>query len=347
VGAKRVLVVCGTGFIGAHVVRALHARGHEVTVLHRGRHEPDLPPGVRHVRSELASIPVLAFPDALRATELDVVVHMVPIGEADARAAVETFRGRAGRLVAVSSGDVYAAYGQLIGAEPAQAGSAPAGLLDEDAPLRQALYPYGRSVPGPWGGELHDYDKILVERVVLGDSELPGTVLRLPKVYGPGDGQHHFLPYLKRMDDRRPVILLGHRQAGWRWTHGYVEDVGAAVALAVTDDRAAGRVYNVGEAHTPTLEARVRALGRAAGWTGEVVRLPDERLPAHLRGPLRYDVDLACDSARVRGELGYVEAVADDEALRRTIAWERSAAAATDPAAYDYAAEDAALRAGQ
>ena len=344
-GATRVLVVCGTGFIGTHVVRLLHSRGHEVTVLHRGRHEPALPPDVRHVRSEQASIPVLAFPDAVRGAQYDAVVHMVPIGEADARAAVDAFRGRAGRLVAVSSGDVYAAYGQLIGAEQPSAANAPAGLLDEDAPLRRTRYPYGRSVPGPWGGELRDYDKILVEQVVLGDPELRGTVVRLPKVYGPGDGQHHFLPYLKRMDDGRPVILLGDRQARWRWTHGYVEEVAAAIALAAIDDRAAGRLYNVGEAHTPTLEARVQALGRAAGWTGEVVRLPDERLPRHLRGPLRYEVDLAVDSSRIRGELGYAEAVAGDEALRRTVEWERSVAAAVDPAAYDYAAEDAALRA--
>jgi nucleoside-diphosphate-sugar epimerase len=164
-------------------------------------------------------------------------------------------------------------------------------------------------------------------------------------VYGPGDAQHHLLPYLKRMDDRRPAILLGQRQARWRWTHGYVDDVGLAIALAAAHDGAAGRTYNVGEPRTPTLERRVRALAGAAGWTGEVVRLPDDRLPAHLRGPLRYEVDLAVDSSRIRGELGYAEGVADDEALRRTIEWERSAAASTDPAAYDYAAEDAALRA--
>ncbi|MFM9735660.1 NAD-dependent epimerase/dehydratase family protein, partial [Streptomyces niveiscabiei] len=79
----------------------------------------------------------------------------------------------------------------------------------------------------------------------------PGTVLRLPMVYGPGDRQHRLWSYLKRMDDRRPAILMGATQARWRTTRGYVENVAAAIALAVTDDRAAGRIYNVAELDAP------------------------------------------------------------------------------------------------
>ncbi len=50
------------------------------------------------------------------------------------------------------------------------------------------------------------------------------------------------------MDDGRSAILLEKGMTSWRWTHGYVEDVAAAVALAVMDERAAGRTYNLGEA---------------------------------------------------------------------------------------------------
>ncbi|HEY7462514.1 MAG TPA: NAD-dependent epimerase/dehydratase family protein [Gemmatimonadota bacterium] len=346
----RVLIVGGTGFIGRHVARALDAAGCEVTVLHRGPHDGDLPGSVRHVRDESAAIPVTRFPDAALRPAPDVVVHMVPIGEADARAAVEAFRGVARRLVAVSSGDVYRAYGRLIGKEPSESpewlSGSPGPFLPEDAPLRTTLYPYGREVEGPWG-PLRDYEKILVERAVLGEPGLPGTVLRLPKVYGPGDPRSVFLPYLKRMDDGRPAILLGYRQARWRWTHGYVEDVAAAIALAAMDERAAGRVYNVGELPTPTLAARVLALGRVAGWQGRIVTLPDDRLPAHLRTPYGSEPDLAYDTARIRTELGYRESVSPEEALARTVAWERgNAERRVDPAAFDYAAEDAVLRPG-
>ena len=68
----------------------------------------------------------------------------------------------------------------------------------------------------------------------MGTAGLPGTVLRLPTVYGPGDYQHRLFEYLKRMDDGRPAIPLGEGVASWRWTHGYVEDVALAVVLAVT-----------------------------------------------------------------------------------------------------------------
>jgi dTDP-D-glucose 4,6-dehydratase len=66
-------------------------------------------------------------------------------------------------------------------------------------------------------------------------------------------------------------------------------------------------------------------------------------LPAHLR-PHTDPHDLFVDTGRIRRELGYREVVAFDEALRRTVAWERAnPPSEVDPARFDYAAEDAAL----
>jgi hypothetical protein len=50
-------------------------------------------------------------------------------------------------------------------------------------------------------------------------------------------------------------------------------------------------------------------------------------------------------SQRIREELGYQEPVAPEEALRRTIEWERTHPPPIDPAQFDYAAEDAAVSA--
>ena len=338
-------MIGGTGFIGRHVATLLAAQGHDVAVLHRGLHPGDLPARVRHLYAETAAIPVLRFPNEARRLAPDVVLHMVLVGQRDAEAVVRGFRGVARRLVAISSGDVYRAYGRLIGTEPAV--SAQRRLLSEDAPLRERLYPYGRAVDSPWG-TLRDYDKIPVETIVLGEPQLPGTILRLSKVYGVGDGAHTFFPYIRRFADERPVVLLGAAQARWRWTHGYVENVAAAIALAAIDDRAMGRVYNVGEEPTPSVAERIRALGRAARWSGEVVAVPDERLPQHLRahgGNLDYSADLAYDTSRIRSELGYLEPVSPEEALSRTVEWERTHPPdVVDRAGFDYPAEDAALR---
>ena len=53
---------------------------------------------------------------------------------------------------------------------------------------------------------------------------------------------------------------------------------------------------------------------------------------------------LVADSSRIRAELGYRELTAPADAYARTVAWERAhPPEQIDPAAFDYAAEDAAL----
>jgi nucleoside-diphosphate-sugar epimerase len=335
----RVLIIGGTNFIGPHVVAALDRLGAQITVYHRGLHEPQLPPAVRHIHSGRATLPFLHFPSELSEPAPDVVLLMFPVGGDDTRAAVARFTGAAGRIVALSSGDVYRAYGRLIGSEPGPPEPVP---IDEDAPLRQTLYPYRSTAAGPSDWTFH-YEKVLVERAVLASAALPGTVLRLPAVYGPGDSYHRLRPYIKRMEDRRRVILLDEEHAEWRWSHAYVENVAHAIALAVTDVRAAGRTYNIGEDQAPTMAERVRQIGEVEHWTGKVVRLPRERMPPHLGTPYEMRQDLVVDTRRVRTELGFTEPISPEEGIRRTIAWERAHPPETsDPGAAEYAAEDAA-----
>jgi nucleoside-diphosphate-sugar epimerase len=215
--------------------------------------------------------------------------------------------------------------------------------IDEDAPLRSVLFPY-RALARDEEDFKYNYDKIPVERAVMNDADLHGTVLRLPAVYGPGDRQHRLFYYLKRMDDKRPFILLEEKKARWRWTRGYVENVADAIALAVTDERARNRIYNVGEADALSETEWVRSISRAAEWNGKVIAAPEDLLPEHLRDKTNYDQDLIMDTSRIRKELGYVEKVSRDTASSKTIDWER-----TNPpddvnaAEFDYAAEDAVL----
>ncbi len=333
----RVLVLGGTNFIGPHVVRYLHQQGHQVTVFHRGLHEPELPSDVRHIHSSRAALPFLHFPSGLSEPAPELVLHMFPVGEEDTRAAVERFTGVARRIVGISSGDVYRAYGRLLGLEP---GPPEPAALTEDAPLREVLFPYRRTASGPTDWAYH-YDKILAERALF-DGPLPATVLRLPAVYGPGDPQRRLRPYIKRMQDRRPGILMETAQAQWRWTHGYVENVAEAIALAVSDERAAGRIYNLGEPVTPTTAERVAELGRLTEWQGRIISLPAAELPAHLRPPYQLTQDLVMDTRRFRAELGFSESITVEEGMRRTIGWEGANPVTGDPEPEQYAAEEAA-----
>jgi nucleoside-diphosphate-sugar epimerase len=335
----RILIIGGTRFIGPFVVKELQAGGHSVAVFHRGQTYTSTPPEVREILGDRARLADRR--DEIRDFAPDAVIDMIPYTEEDARSLVAVLTGLTGKLVAVSSADVYRAYGRLIGTEPGIPDPLP---LTEESPLREKMYPYRGEQPRPaddpqrW---MDDYDKILVERIVLGQAGLLGTVLRLPAVYGPGDRQRRIFPYLKRMDDARPAILLEQNVVGWRWSRGYVEDVAAAIALAAVSPQAVGQVYNVAETETLNESEWVTAIGQAAGWNGRIVGVPEERLPE----PLRFDVDtrqdLLTSSAKIRHELGYRERFDRPEALRRTIAWDRANPPETlDPKMFDYAAED-------
>ena len=169
----RILILGGTSLTGPYAVRRLHAIGHEVTIFHRGEHEAEFPPGVRHVHGDFAQLPREASDPAP-----DVVVHMWAMTEMDAESLVKRFRCIASRAVVISSGDVYRAYGRLTGLESGPPDPIP---LTEDAPLRESRYPYRKMAPNPdhW---MTQYDKVLVEQVLVGQSDLPTTVLRFPAV---------------------------------------------------------------------------------------------------------------------------------------------------------------------
>jgi nucleoside-diphosphate-sugar epimerase len=148
------------------------------------------------------------------------------------------------------------------------------------------------------------------------------------------------------MDDERPAILLDDAEAKWRWTHGYVENVADAIALAVTDQRSAGQIYNVGEPFTFTMTEWVALIAKIAGWQGRVVTVPHGRLPEPLRWNINAEQDIVVDSSRIRRELGYTERVEVEEALRRTIVWERANPPMDiDPRDFDYVVEDTFLNA--
>ncbi len=340
----RILVIGGTGFIGPHVVRQLHAAGHELAVLHRGGQTADVPAGVARIQGDRRDL--AAVRPAFAALAPEIVVDVILSSGRQGAAVMDLFRGRARRIVALSSMDVYRACGVLHGSEPGPLEPLP---LTEDSALRTVLRTYPPAsiemLKSVFGWLDDEYDKIPVERAILGDPDLPGTVLRLAMVYGPGDPLHRLFPWLKRMDDGRPALLFADDQARWRGSKGYVENVAAAIVLAVLNDRAAGRVYNVAEAETATEVEWAQRVAEAAGWGGEMVVLPREETPRHLLLPGNAAQHWVASSQRSREELGYREPVPLDEALRRTIAWERRHPPPLDPAKFGYEAEDAALAA--
>jgi nucleoside-diphosphate-sugar epimerase len=332
----KILVIGGTGFIGVPLVRELDRLGHSVIVFHRGATPADLP--AEHIlgsRQQLAEL----------RPRVDVVIDLILSSGSQAEALMRIYRGAVRRVVAASSMDVYRACGVLHGSEEGSLEPVP---LTEESNLRTKLRTYPaaqiKMLQKIFGWLDDDYDKIPVERAILGDSELPGTVLRLPMIYGPGDHLRRFHPIVERIDDSRRAILIEEGWATWRSPRGYVDNVASAVALAAVSEKAAGRVYNVAEAPAFSELEWAQSIAKATGWDGQFVVLPKGRMPAHLIQPGNSKQNWEADSSRIRRELGYREAVPLQEAIQRTVAWERANPPGEfHPHRFDYAAEDAAL----
>ena len=116
----RILVIGGTRFIGPYVIRELASAGHQVAVYHRGSNEADLPSSVTQFHSPKAAMPVREFTPETIAFRPEVVLHMVPMGEADTKAALDAFRNIAKRMVAIKKNSVVQdAQAAITGVNPA------------------------------------------------------------------------------------------------------------------------------------------------------------------------------------------------------------------------------------
>ncbi|MEU1402482.1 NAD-dependent epimerase/dehydratase family protein [Streptomyces sp. NPDC005728] len=126
----RLLVLGGTEFVGRAVVEAALGRGWEVTVFHRGRHQP--PFAVRSLHGDRTDPDGLAALAAAEGT-WDAVVDTWSAAPRAVLDAARLLRDRAGRYVYVSSRSVYAwpwPPGATEDAPPVEGAAADAGATD-------------------------------------------------------------------------------------------------------------------------------------------------------------------------------------------------------------------------
>ena len=339
----RILVIGGNGFIGSLLVSELLCSGHEVAVFHRRSDVGLTESGVVQIQGDRNRLS--DYEDQLRRLSPDVIVDLILSSGEQARQLVETAHEITRRVVAISSMDVYRAWGVL---HEVEAGSLEPLPLTEDSPLRttRRLYPPEtvKMMQNIFTWLNEHYDKIAVEEAIMSDPAVPGTILRLPMVYGPGDPLHRFFPLLKRFTDGRSSILLPEDFAAWRGPRGYVENVAHAIAVVATSDQAAGRIYNICEEPSLSELAWQTRIAKHVNWPGKFVVLPREQTPKHLLQPGNAAQHVVASSERIRTELGYEELIEIEEAIGRTIAWERRNPPSTvNSQQFDYLAEDAAI----
>jgi UDP-glucose 4-epimerase len=300
----RILVTGGAGFIGSHVVEALHDDGHEVTVvddLSSGR-RGNLRPGVVLHQADVVDAETIqaviasAQPEAVVHLAAQIGVrrsvedpaHDVMINVAGTATVLEAARAAgARRFVLASTG------GGLYG----EAKTLP---TPEDAPIAP-MSPYGTSKAAA-ETYLELYERL---------HGLSTVSLRMANVYGPrqnplGEGGV-VARFCAASSEGRSVSVYGDG----RQTRDlvYVGDVAAAFALAVESDARGGLNIGTGE-ETSVLEL------------AELLGVETKLAPARL-GEVRRSC-LACSRA---GEaLGWHAATPLREGLARTRDWVAAAA---------------------
>ena len=74
------------------------------------------------------------------------------------------------------------------------------------------------------------------------------------------------------------LSLLAEDWAPLRALRGYVEDMAEAIALCVTKDEAANRIYHVAYQENFTEEVWLNEVAKTIGWEGDILKVPNEAL---------------------------------------------------------------------
>ncbi|WP_328678605.1 SDR family oxidoreductase [Streptomyces sp. NBC_00322] len=247
----RLLILGGTAFVGRAVVESALARGWEVTVFHRGRHEA--PAGAATLLGDRTAPDGLA---ALAEGEWDVVVDTWSAAPSAVRDAARLLAGRVGRYVYVSSASVYA--------------WPPAAGYDETSPVVESSADAG-DVPyaeAKRGGELAAVRSFGEDRALL---------VRAGLIIGPGENIGRLPWWLGRIARGGPVLTPGPRDTPLQ----YIDVRDLADWMLQAAERGLSGPYNlVSEQGHTTIGELLEACGRATGLVPELRWTPAEAILA-------------------------------------------------------------------
>jgi 2'-hydroxyisoflavone reductase len=294
----RVGVLGGSRFIGFHLVEALLAQGHEVSVFNRGRtaRPRPLPERVRRVRGD-RNEPATLGPFFDRS--YDAVVDLSGYTPVHVREIVSRWRSRIGHYVFCSSSSVYRV--------------PPPVPHTESAPiLREA---------GTYGG-----DKALAEDEIMAAGHRAGwpvTALRPQGVFGP-HGAHQALYVFRRQLAQAPIVIRPEA-AGRRISLLFVDDFVRQVIGTLGQPTSFGRAFNAAGPDVCSAEeftALAQTVTGAAA-TAPVPLSPELSAKLPELGLPWLDHDLVTDASSLAGVAGAAETPLAT-ALAKTWAWASS-----------------------
>jgi nucleoside-diphosphate-sugar epimerase len=193
----RILLLGGSGLLSGAALEAFLEAGHEVTVLSRGNRALPAHQRLRALRADRRDAASLG--SALRGERFDFTADFLAYEAADVTRLFAVDGFRPGRLVMISTGQVY-----LVTAEQRP----PFCEADFAAPVMPEPAPGTRA----WSNWIYGMGKRAAEKALAREGAGRGVLtlaLRLPVVQGERDGQNsrRLWAWLERMRDGGPVLL--------------------------------------------------------------------------------------------------------------------------------------------
>jgi len=179
----RILVLGGTGFLGPALVRAAQAKGHELTLFNRNKHNTDLFPDVKRLKGDRDPKKNEGLKE-LETGEWDVCFDDCGYFPRMVDASATLLKGRVGHYVFVSSISAYANT-EKEGMDE----SAPVGKIDD-------------STVEDFGPGYANYGPLKALCEQAAERAFPGrcTNIRPGYIVGPGDGSHRFTYWPARFE---------------------------------------------------------------------------------------------------------------------------------------------------
>jgi len=258
----QILLIGGTGIISSAVTERLLTQGHTVYLLNRGQRRNEFSGRTRDIvvdkndRNALRDALDKLDARAGSGRQFDAVANFIAYNGHDVELDVETFAGRTGQYLVISSASAYQK-------PPSHY------RVTESTPLCNPYWEYSRN-------------KIAMEEAALKayrEKGFPITIVRpsytYSKFFVPGLFGLNFR-HFERIRQGKPLVVHGDGQSLWQMT--FNEDFARGFTGLIGNPRALGESFHITSDEVLTWNQIFQAMGRAVGVEPRLVHVPVEFL---------------------------------------------------------------------
>jgi nucleoside-diphosphate-sugar epimerase len=264
----KILFIGGTGNISADCAALLHERGHQISVLSRGR--AAVPTDYRAIQADRKD--AAAMRAALKGLKPDVVLNFLGYELSDVQVDYELFNGLVRQYVFISSAVVYEKPPQRL-------------PITEETPVGNPYWDYAEK-------------KLVCERWLQerrGESGFPVTIVRPSHTYSkrwiPNPVSSGSYTFAARLEQGKPVFV--HAQGESPWTLTTTADFAAGLAGLVGKPEAVGEAFHITSDEVLTWNQIYAEIAGALGvQSPQIVKVPTDficQLAPQLTGTLKGD----------------------------------------------------------